>query len=580
MSYVWGAAGPAFEYPTCYRIENRFLTLRAATLFLLGLALLWLVLSDPAPPQGAALLRGKVERGSWVPHLVAAIGLVMLGVMDAVAAARQQQVRLGEGQPAPVASELSYHVSGASPGAAWLMQAVKDGRFAQQEVGGAYRRLLRGLARHVASAPNALQAYAQTRLAQLLFLGGLMVVLGLTWLVAGQKPGWPLAAMLLGMVAVAQLGYSRWISSRVPGPLAISIVVMVVAFAVVSLAWFAGVLPQVVKLKELALPQAVLGLLVALAVIEAAALMAARAQLDVKPSADVAVADDAASLQVDAARLMQEVDSELVRRWVDGVPNRRYVRRGADELKIDGDDATVMVLEESQPTLPANQRERLPAQPFKRRAWLLALAILGLLLTTAGGVMWVRMASALLADAASSWAGAATALALVLAGGYAVRAGHLVWSRIEVESTLYLVRCGQAVNTAAAGKPPTVTGAPAAAAGAGGALHLQLRTVRAVSVFYAAADHTLGSRRLVRLVGDRATAQSFIKQVQGFASRAMVNTSQMPEARARGGTAAAGAASAPAAALRGAPRYCPGCGTPVLQGARFCQHCGNSLAAG
>ena len=38
MSYVWGTQGIGFEYPTCYRIENRFLTLRAAALFLLILA--------------------------------------------------------------------------------------------------------------------------------------------------------------------------------------------------------------------------------------------------------------------------------------------------------------------------------------------------------------------------------------------------------------------------------------------------------------------------------------------------------------------------------------------------------------
>lgn len=576
MSYVWGAAGPAFEYPTCYRTENRFLTLRAATLFLLGLALLWLVLSDPAPPQGAALLRAKVERGSWVPHLVAAIGLVILGVMDAVAAARQQQVRLGEGQPAPLTGELSYHVSGASPGAGWLLQAVKDGRFVQQEAGGPYRRLLRGLARHVASAPNALQTYAHMRLAQLLFLGGAMVVLGLTWLVAGHKAGWPLAAMLLGMVAVAQLGYSRWISSRVPGPLAILIVLLVVTLAVMPLAWFAGVLPQVAKLNDFALPQAVAVLLVALAVIEAVALMAARAQLDVKPAADVAVADDAATIQVDAARLMQEIDSELVRRWVDGVPNRRYVRRGADELKSDGDDTTVMVLEESQPTLPANQRERLPAQPLKQRVWLVVLVVLGLALTATGGVVWVRMASALLADAASPWAGAATALALVLAGGYAVRAGHLVWSRIEVESTLYLVRCGQAGGASASSRPAAMGASQVMAGPAVGALNVQLRTVRAVSVFFAAADHTLGSRRLLRLAGDPSAAQSFVKQVQGFATRALVGT-PAGDVRARGGTGATGAGPSAAAAQRGMPRFCPACGTPVLQGARFCQHCGNSL---
>jgi hypothetical protein len=26
------------------------------------------------------------------------------------------------------------------------------------------------------------------------------------------------------------------------------------------------------------------------------------------------------------------------------------------------------------------------------------------------------------------------------------------------------------------------------------------------------------------------------------------------------------------------PRFCSACGTPVLSGARFCQHCGNVLA--
>jgi hypothetical protein len=41
MSFQWSQQAPAFEFPTCYRTENRFLTLRAALLFLLALVILW-----------------------------------------------------------------------------------------------------------------------------------------------------------------------------------------------------------------------------------------------------------------------------------------------------------------------------------------------------------------------------------------------------------------------------------------------------------------------------------------------------------------------------------------------------------
>lgn len=196
---------------------------------------------------------------------------------------------------------------------------------------------------------------------------------------------------------------------------------------------------------------------------------------------------------------------------------------------------------------------------------LLALGMLGLAFTAVGAVLWVRLANEQMnALPAASWFTAAPALVLLVAGGYAVRVGHLLWSRVEVDSTLLWL---------------TVQAAPAAARE--GLLQLKARVLKARSVFHVAGEHELGSRVLLQLAGDGAVARRLVQQVQGFAERAgggAAPAPAAPQSAARPAAATAPARPAPAAAAApraaAAARFCPACGTAQPAGARFCPRCG------
>jgi NADH pyrophosphatase NudC (nudix superfamily) len=112
---------------------------------------------------------------------------------------------------------------------------------------------------------------------------------------------------------------------------------------------------------------------------------------------------------------------------------------------------------------------------------------------------------------------------------------------------------------------------------------VRVAVAQARSVFYAAAEHRLGSRTLRGLRGDDAAARQCLQTLQKAASTlAQAQPDTAEKRRIREAAAAALAARAvaqasqPAAPPRPA-RYCSVCGTAVLAGARFCQHCGSSL---
>lgn len=547
MSYVWGAQGPAFEYPTCYRIENRFLALRAAALAALAMALLWLALSEPSGEAGAAVLR-KVERGASWPHVLMALLWLLLALIDGIRASRQRTLRLGEGQPASLIREVAHGVQGASGGAAALLRELETGSRQGLDVGDS--TLPAGAARPGAGATaTPREIFIRLRGTHAVFAAGQLLILGALWVAGRQSAGLALAAMFAVLVTVGWMGYAKWIASGPPGRGAL------VAGWICTLVLGAGVLllgsrvPHVQLVQGLALPGAALTLLAVLSLCEALAAIAGRAQLDVPEAKPAPMTPVASPGPVEPTLAMREVDAELVRRCVDGVPNRRYVRLPPVVGAASTDDGSLpTVLEESQPGLPRAHQERLPAPPFGRMAMLLVLGGASLVLTLGGGLLWVWMAYALLQDATMPWTPAALGLALLLLGGYAVRVGHFAWSRIEAESTLY------AVDVSGRG--------------------LSVRVWRMRSVFFAAGEQPLGSRTLLKAVADPAAAQNFVRRVLEFAGRTVSTAS--PEGASRVTRDAPATSPAPAS-LSLPARFCPQCGTPLLQGARFCQQCGGAL---
>lgn len=606
MSYVWGSTGPGFEYPNSFRVENRFLMLRAATLWLTALVLFWLASAEPptqayvpgttaAPTAGGTSAfpplpglpgvpglpevsgaqapvesmagRGRILPGSAVPHILVGLFFLALGIIDVVTVMRQRVLRLAEGQPAGLAIDLPSHSTGASNSATALERLATTGKGGVPELKGRYRRLVLAMASGIALSPTTLQRYVRTHGALLIWMSGLTAAFGLLWVTGRQLPAFALTSLLFAAVSMAYVAYCAWISKEASSPAVLGSVAGFTMLAGAGLLFVPAGTPRLAQLQALSLPMAAGWTLLTLVACELLAVLAARKQVDRVRALDSAAAPARVALAHDSIRVHQEVDAELMRRWSEGIPNRRYVRKGPVEAAADGADVVLVAFEETQPLLPQPQADRPQRLASARWPWLVVSPVLGLFASVVGCLLWVRMADALMLDARAPWTWGATALILVLVGAYAIRAPHLLWSRFELVSNLVRV----------------VLRAPAVPAGGRETLGLEVLALRARSVMFAAGEHLPGSRTLLALAADPAAAQRFCQQVEGFLSKApppMATPISASSGKRATATAPVVAQTAVRAAVSAAPRFCPACGTPAVQHARFCAHCGNQLLSG
>ncbi len=608
MAYRWRQDGPAFEFPTPFGTENRFLTLRGYALIVLAVAVVLVALFAGAgeSDRPVVVLEKLPEAGSVWPHLFAALVLAVWGGLDLYQAAGQRLLLLSPGQPASLVPEVSREATGTSTGAPWLTQALSRGMAAPGELAGPYLGLLRRLGPDLASAPRTLHDYLRTRLSYLALGAGLLVpaLVALLW---PQQPAAALVALLVLALGAAVI-IKRWFDVRrvaLP-PWAVGLVVAVGVLGAGVLLRFGGEWPLVDKLVRFSLPAGAVVLLANVLLFELMGLLAGRAQVDLPRPAKMGHEEVALSFDAHPLQLMREIDRELDRRWTDGVPNRRYAwmppKLDAAAAEVGSFGATV--LEESQPMVPppgkggaASRGGSSASAPASRRMWLLALDVLGLLWSVAGGLLWARAAWQHMHDSAALWTTTTAGLACLLAGGWALRVAHLLWSRIEVDSTItWLELKGSYFRLpGAASPPPTADAAGWARSEAPVGVDegsLRCSVAHARSMFYAAGTYELGSRTLLTLTPDAAgaalwttLAQDFSRKVQTspaatapavLAARARARERRQAEQREPAGAAAAMGAGSVA---RRPARFCSACGTPVLAGARFCQQCGNVLVA-
>lgn len=588
MAYRWRLDGPAFEFPTPYSTENRFLRWRGYALIALAvlIVLVVLVFSHTETDKPLDVLDKLPEPASVWPHLIAAALLVLWGVLDLLQASRQGVLLLAPGQPASLMAEVSREASGASAGMAWLTQALGRGVAQPPELGHPYLRWLRRLGPDLAAAPTTLHAYLRVRMSHLVLGSGLLALV----LLALAVPR-PLVAVLTSLLAVLAGGvvvlrHVLYPDRHALRPLALPVIAALVLVLGAVPGWFGDALPLAEKLQRLALPTGALVLLASVLLFELLGLQAARVHIDLPRPGKTGHDEATASFDVSPVLLFREIDRELDRRWSEGVPNRRYawMPPKVDSAVEEGGFAGT-VLEESQPQMLAEARgSRAAEDGVARRRWLLTLDVLGLAWTVLGGSLWVYAAWAHMQDSGAPWTSTAVGLACVLAGGYSLRVAHLLWSRIEVLSTITWLDLKGAYF-----RLPVVPGVAEPAGWqrnepAVGVDELTLRScvVQARSVFFAAGTYELGSRVLLGLTASPATAAVWTTLLQDFARKS--------EASPAATTPAALAARAQARARRqaqpeagGQPRrpakFCSACGTPVLAGARFCQQCGNTLAA-
>lgn len=592
MAYRWRHDGPAFEFPTPFGTENRFLIGRAVLLSIAGLAglLMAAVAGTIEHEQPVVTLEKLPDPGSLWPLVLAGLVLLAIAGLNLMQALRQRQMLLQPGQPASLAGEVSREASGAGAAAGVLLQAVSRGLATPREVSGPWRGVLLALAPQIASSPAGLQDFIAARLSHALL--ALLLGLAAVPLLFGPTPGGAAlgALMLMTVGGAVVLRHQLDADRPVLSPLWLAIAVAVGWIGAAVLAFAAGLLPILDKLDRFDLPLAALvgaGLALAL---EGMGLLAARSRLEL-PVASRSMHEDAeVAFDAHPAQLLREVDRELGRRWTDGVPSRRYIWQAP---KIDaaaeegGFSATV--LEETQPmAVNARAGDAARREPPKaaRTGWLLLLDGLGLLLSAAGAVLWLWSAWQHLPNAALTWAPATLGVVAVLGGGWALRVAHALWSRVEVESTLTWLEFRGSFFRLPGAAPQSAGDAPGWSRGepAVGVEALALRSCAALarSVFYADGAQGPGSRVLLTMTANPAAATVWTAQARDFARKLAANpaaaTPAALAARAKARARRVAESTTPAAGKRGA-RFCPHCGTPVLAGARFCQQCGQTLSA-
>ena len=595
MVYRWNVDGTSLEFPTPYAVENRFLTLRGYALIALSLlvSLMLAFVGDGNAARPVVTLEELPEPASALPHVLAAMLMAITGVLNLWQASRQRALQMMPGQPASLMSEVPHEATGASPGAPWLMQALTRGVATAAVPGSPYARLLRRLGNDLATAPGTLHAYMRVRLSHLLLLGALALLLALSLALAAAlsmalaKPVALPLALVSGVVLMLGAGVAAHhvLQPLQPAlaPWVVGALLLLGCAVAAPLAWFSAELPGAFTWPRLGLPAGAAALLGLGLMFEGLALLAARRHVIAPRPARLTPEEITVSFDADLGALFGEIDRELHRRWAEGIPSRRYCRQPpvVDAVADEG-SFSASVLEESQPlTAPQAGQARAPVAPSVQTRWLWLLDAAGLAVSVIGGLLWVWAARAHMQDPASSWLPATVGLVFIVAGGYALHIGHLLWSRVEVDSAItWLDLKGTFVRAPGAAAAVPNRAQSGVALGIEG-LVIRAWAVQARSVFYAAGAHGIGSRTLVALVQDGKAAAAWSALVQGFVRNAALSPGEvspgLQEARARV-RARRAAEPGNAAAPKRAARFCAGCGTSVQVGARFCQHCGDSVA--
>ena len=614
MAYRWSLEGPAFEFPTPYGTENRFLVWRGYALIFFAVVIAGVVsfVSSDAAAAPVIPLEKLPEPASVVPHLVAAMLLSLLGARDLWKASAQRNLLLAPGQPGSLAADVPREGRGISPGAGALQRSLEVGEFKQAEPEGPYAAALARLGPDLAAAPSTLHAYLRVRMAHLALVAGLALLLLLSLLVFRAPPAQGLAALVPLLLCAGVLAHRALLpdSAALPPWLVAVLVVLGGALAGV-LGGYADAVPRSASVPRLGLPLAAAVMLGSVFIFEGLGLLAARAQLQAPRLSAVAPEEGHMAFEGDPEQLLRDIDLELHRQWTEGIPNRRYAWQAAPPARAaEEGHFHAVVLEESQPLVPhtaaraGREAAAVPQQPQQMLRGLLMLDMAGLLWSLAGTLAWVWLAWAHMRAPGASWVPGAAGIVGLAVGGYALRVGHLLWSRVEVTSTLtWLDLGGQITST----QRPADVGRGRSGSLRVSELCLRARVARLRSMFYAAAPHGPGSRVMLELQPERA---GWLPAVQEMARKAQppATAAVQAAARAKGKEGKEGkegrdgpdgrdtrdtrdmrnfrdTRDARPAEIEPAPfaprrlaRFCPHCGTPLLQSARFCQHCGSVVA--
>lgn len=599
MAFEYSTQGATLDFPNPYRIENQFLFARGVVLALAGIGLLVMArgAGSEVNVQGV-----NAAQGGFALLVLGGAVLVVLGILELARAARQLRVFFGRGQPPSLVPEVPRDIHGTSPRAQALVEQLRHGAIPLAEPQGALNGILYSLSRHLVTAPRVLREYVQVRFANLLACGGLLLLFTVTWLITPNPAAQALAAavyLVLGSVLILRTYMAGKGGTVALGPIGLAALLVFGIVGTVLIGRVAAHLPQPAWLISLALPRIAFVLLLASVVIEALGWLAGNAHVDEPPPASTANDQTVVSFNADPNLLMQEVDRELQRRWAHNIPNRRYIwQPPVVEANRQAGNFAGVALEETQPMPPqaVKKMDWATCLAFPRFYWLATIDALGVVLTAVGVGLWLSLGAELRTGAPASWSPASIGFIFVVVGGYGLRVAHLLWGRLDFESTLTwldmsgsFARAQMALGAQFSDRvrsERTVINVES--------MTLRVWAVQVRSVIFSYRDQTVGARTLVGMAGDIDAARAWTQQVRQFAqaqSSVVVPTAGEDARRLQALSAAnqlAGpgaplqqpllAAQAAAPALAPAAAHCTACGAPLTAEMRFCGRCGAAVA--
>ncbi len=432
MSYEYSSESRSLDFPNPFKVENLFRF--AGGLILLAGGFILLLVS-----------RGNIASSLSIwsaAPLAIGVALLLFGIYYIATMMARLRFFFGRGEPLGLAQELNADGGAGDARSAGLKETMRQNALTFQEPRGALNGLLYTLLPRLIFAPLRLQGMAQRQFHTALAMAVTLLSLLVAWVGFGasRQSGW-LGLFYFGFAAFLILrpledGDLAKADLNVRG---LVVLILVAIFGPVLVPLVAGRLPDI---SWLSLNGQTFFLLIAALGAVLLFFMALTKQLVAPPATTMGCETASLSFNAHPKQVLDELDRELQRNWVEKVPNRRY----AKILPAIGSGSGIFAgesLEETQPFSPSTQPRIDLATCLRepRYQWLTFLNLLGLGLMIVAVAALVMFGVSLQPDTLerSIFAYATFGAAMLLVAHFCFKAGHLLWARFDFLSELVWV---------------------------------------------------------------------------------------------------------------------------------------------
>lgn len=436
MSYEFSDRSQKLNLPNPYRIENIFLYISGAILFLTGIIILFSV-------------REHLQSDSLDVGLVGALFVAVTSLLTGAAwiwrGASQLNYYVGRGLPRGLAPEIPEGQDGITELGQEVREMLRNGAVSFQDPGHnpLYRfipnlifspQIVRGAANRLAQNGVALAAYIISMAFSLLVLPNAHTAnwLGLFYLALGYL------VIFQPMIKGNLNAQSNTLNEA---KLSIGLLVSLVVVAIIGpvfLALFKSFLPV---LPMLHINVALFLTAIASFIATILGLATLSTQMGPPPQAvGSAQKTEVFTMNAHPAKLMEQVDRMLMEQWKEGIPNRRYLRQ-SPVIKARQGEFRLELVEETQP-MP---RERVipeglaHAFALPQYRWLALLSVWFAMLMSGVAFASFELAHDFMKGENFS-ASLTFVIGLGIAAVYAMRSAHALWGRYDFRSSVIWIQ--------------------------------------------------------------------------------------------------------------------------------------------